>query len=219
MPKSDFAEGVDAIQSALRPLLKTRGFKVRGRTFNRITEDNLTQVVNIQMGASDPPGTTYMPGLRENLHGLFTINLGVYVPEVARHYGGGEARSWIHEYHCCVRSRLGEAAGQGRNIWWHARADNAVIDDVRNDLERFGLPFLNRFSSRDKILAEWSDRSESIDASSPPRIVMAIILAARGQRDRARALLARQVLETRNPGHPDYVRRLAGELEVGSVDG
>jgi hypothetical protein len=61
--KSKFAIAVDQLQSALRPLLKSRGFKVPGRTFNRLTEDGLTQVVNLQMGPSDPPGTTYVPGL------------------------------------------------------------------------------------------------------------------------------------------------------------
>ena len=126
MTESDYARSVDEIQDGLRPLLKARGFKARGRTFNRLTEDGLTQVINVQMGSSDPPGTTYHPGLRENLHGLFEI----------------------------------------RNI-------------------------------------------------SPPRIVMAIILAARGEREKAHALLAIQVLETRNPQHPDYVRRLAREPGLG----
>jgi hypothetical protein len=56
-------------------------------------------------------------------------------------------------------------------------------------------------------------------AGGPPRIVMAIILAEHGRKDEARALLAQQVLETRNPGHPDYVRRLANQLSVGSLDG
>lgn len=106
MAKSTFAKAVDDIQKSLRPLLKKRGFRVRGRTFNSTTEDGLIQVVNIQMGPSDPPGTTYIPGLRENLHSLFTVNLGVYVPEVAIHYGGGEAKSWVQDYHCCVRARL-----------------------------------------------------------------------------------------------------------------
>ena len=170
------------------------------------------------MGASDPPGTTFIPGLRENLHGLFTINLGVYVPEVARRHGG-EAKSWIQEYHCCVRARLGDACGEKRDIWWHARVEDAVIGDVRRRLEQAGLPFLDRFSTRNKILAEWHDRSESTGAGGPPRIVMAIILAERGQKDQARGLLARQVLETRNPRHPDYVRRLAKELGLGSLDG
>ena len=218
MPRSTYAAAVDEIQSTLRPLLKAQGFNGRGRTFNRVTEDGLTQVISIQMGASDPPDTSFIPGLQENLHGLFTVNLGVYVPEVARHHGGGEAKSWVQEYHCCVRARLGEASGEDRDIWWHARAQDAVIDDVRRRLEQAGLPFLNRYSTREKILAEWQDRSENMSASSPPRIVMAIILAEGGRKDEARALLAKQVLETRNPGHPDYVRRLANQLGVGKLD-
>jgi len=217
--ESKLAQAVDQIQGALRPLLNDRGFRARGQTFNRITEDGLTHVVGIQMGASDPPGTTYIPGLRENLHGLFTINLGVYVPEVARHHGGGEAKSWVEEYHCCVRARLGGASGERRDIWWPARFDGEVIDDVRRRLKLGGFPFLERFSTRDKILAEWHDRSLNMGTSSPPRIVMAIILAERGQSERARELLARQVLEARNPGHQNYVRKLADILGVGSLDG
>jgi len=219
MAKSIYVQAVDDIQTALRPFMKGCGFRVRGRTFNRITEDGLTQVVSIQMGASDPPGTTYIPGLREKLHGLFTINLGIYVPEVARHSGSGEAKSWVQEYHCCVRARLGYASGEERDIWWHARFDDAVISDIRRRLELGGLPFLDRFSTRDKILAEWHDRSKNMGGGCPPRIVMAIILAERGYSDRARELLAQQVLETRNPGHADYVQGLANKLAVGNLDG
>jgi hypothetical protein len=219
MAKSTYAHAVDVIQDALRPFFKARGFKARGRSFNRATEDGLVQVVSLQMGSSDPPGTTYVPGLKENLHGLFTVNLGVYVPEVARHHGGGEATSWVQECYCCVRARLSEASGEDHDIWWHARADAAVIDDIRRRLELGGLPFLDRFSTRDRILAEWSDRSENMGAGSPPRIVMAIILAERGQQDQARALLALQVRATRNPGHPAYVRELAKKLGLGPLDG
>jgi len=66
MGKSTYASALDDIQAALRPFLKGCGFKVRGRTFNRPTEDGLTQVVSLQMGASDPPGTTSILGFREN---------------------------------------------------------------------------------------------------------------------------------------------------------
>lgn len=52
------------------------------------------------MGRSDPPGTTHIPGLRENLHGLFTRNLGVYVPEVAKYGGRVGPRPWVQEYDC-----------------------------------------------------------------------------------------------------------------------
>ena len=219
MPKSGFAKAVDGIQRAIRPLLKDRGFRVRGRTFNRGTEDSLTQVVNVQMGPSDPPGTSYIPGLRENLYGLFTINLGVYVPEVARYHGGGEASSWVQEYHCCVRSRLGEACGAADDLWWPARCEENVIGDVWRRLEEDGIPFLDRFSTRDRLLAEWNGRTKNMGASSPPRIVLAIILVKRGECERAHQLLSQQVLETRNPGHPDYVRKLAAQLSLAPLDG
>jgi len=219
MTKSAHAQAVDQIQRELRPFLQQMGFRARGRTFNRSTKDGLTHVVNIQMGASDPPGTTYIPGLRENLHGLFAVNIGVYVPEVARYHGGGEPKSWIQEYHCCVRSRLGEFVGEGKEIWWHARADEQTVVDVRNCLEKVGFPFLERFGSRDLILAEWEGQSENMGASNPPRIVSAIILSERGERDRARSLLREQVRETLNPGHPKYVRSLAETLGLGRLDG
>jgi hypothetical protein len=219
MTKSTYAKAVDAIQAAIRPVLKARGFRVRGRTFNRVTGDGLTQVVHIQMGPSDPPGTTYVPGLTGDMHGLFTVNLGVYVPEVARHHGGGEAPAWIREYHCSVRSRLGLVAGEERDLWWHARADDDVIDDVRRLLEEGGLPFLERFSTRNKILSAWPAGVPPIGASSPPRIVKAIILAERSQVADARQLLEQQVLETRNPGHPAYVRDLAKRIGLGDLDG
>jgi len=190
--KSSYAQAVDVIQATLGACLKDHRFRVRGRTFNRMTEDVLTQVIGIQMGASDPPGTTYIPGFREDLHGLFTINLGVYVPEVAGHHGGGEAKSWVQDYHCCIRTRLGQASAEQRDTWWQARLDNTVICDVRDRLEEYGLPFLDRYATRDKILAEWADRTETLDASSPPRIVMAIILVGRGAKEAARRLLAQQ---------------------------
>jgi hypothetical protein len=212
MKRSRYAAAVDDIQRSLRPLMKARAYKVRGRTFNRVTEDGLTQVVNLQMGPSDPPGTTYIPGFRENLHGLFTINLGVYVPEVARARSGGEARSWIQAYDCCVRARLGEACGDSKDMWWHAHLDGSVVADISGRLELSGLPFLDRFATRDKILTEWADRTENMGASGPPRITMAVILAERGDRDRARELLARQASDRPTPGHADYVRTLAATL-------
>ena len=218
MAKSKYAEAVDAIQRALRPHLKEKGFRVRGRTFNRVTEDGLTQVVNLQMGASDPPGTNYFPPSRVNLHGLFTVNLGVYVPEVARHHGGGEATSWVQDYHCCIRSRLAEACGEKKDRWWKAEVKEAILEDVHRRLENGGFPFLERYATRDRILAEWKDREDNLSASSPPRIVLAILLAQRGETERARALLARQARETRNPGHPAYVRELARELGLGELE-
>lgn len=81
MAGSRFSENLDDIQDVLAPLFKARGFRKRGRTYNRVNADGLTEVINFQMGPSNPPGTVYMPGVREDIHGLFVVNLGIYVPQ------------------------------------------------------------------------------------------------------------------------------------------
>ena len=220
MPKSDFHVAVDDIQATIRPWLIERGFRVRGRAFNRVTDDGLTDVLSIQMGAFDPPGTVPIPGLRENLHGLFTVNLGVYIPEVALHHGGGGPKLWVHEYHCAIRARLGELCSDGHDVWWRAEASSEVIDAVRESLRVAGLPWLGRFASRSQILNELRDPSAQ-RWGGPPRIVRAIILAARGEAVEARSLLGAQASDRTivNPQHTSYVRELALRLGLGELDG
>src|SRR5881296_2919360 len=116
MSPSDFTRAADAVQQGLQPLTSEHGFRRHGRTFSRLTVDGLTHVVNLQMGTFDPPGTTYIPGLRENLYGSLTLNLGVFVPEVARVDQETPPKS-VREYHCCIRTRLGELGPEGRDLW------------------------------------------------------------------------------------------------------
>ena len=89
--RSEPARNLDAILLDLKPFLKEREFRVRARAFNRTTIDGLTQVVQFQMGSFQPPGTQEIPGLRPNLYGRFTVNLGVYVPESQ---ATGQDRIW-----------------------------------------------------------------------------------------------------------------------------
>jgi hypothetical protein len=151
MTKSSQSAKVDEIQSALHVALKPKGFRKQGRTFNRTTDDGLVQVINVQMGASDPPGTVHVPGVRENLYGHFTVNLGVYVPEVAKLHGIGGAKRFVQAPDCCVRQRLGSAGPEMQDIWWRNDALAEVVPEVLARLERDGLPFLDRYASRDAL--------------------------------------------------------------------
>jgi hypothetical protein len=152
---------------------------------------------------------------------LFTVNLGVYVPEVALHHGGGPPKTWIQEYHCAIRARLGEACGASQDRWWPAVASPEVIELVRGGLEVGGLPWLDRFADRQRILNELADTSAD-RWGGPPRIVMAIIRTARGESDAARTLLRAQASDpatrVRSPRHADYVRELAMKLGLGILD-
>jgi len=210
-PKSEFVNALDVIQKGVSPLLKRHGFSVRGRTFNRTTPERLTHVIKFQMGSYDPPGTTYIPGLRENLYGKFAVNLGVYVPEVARDHGGGEAKSIVQEYHCCIRARLGNLGPERSDIWWSIEQGQSLISDISFRLEVEALSFLGRFQNREDVLTELATDKWSAFVAVP-RIVKAVILVGLSRNSEAETLLAAQVNETRNPGHPAYVRRLAEKL-------
>lgn len=217
MPKSDLAKQMDEVQAALRPTLKNLGYRVRGRTFNRTTSDGLVQVVSFQMGSFDPPGTTYIPGLRENLYGRFTVNLGVYVPEVALYRFGDTEKAFIQEYDCCIRTRLGRDEEAEQEFWWMVQADPQVVADVRELLNGHAFPFLEKFETREKILNELRHQTENMFVE-PPRIVCAIVLAGRGETDEARSLLRAQSAEPGNPTHSEYVQALAHKLGLGELE-
>ena len=106
-----------------------------------------------------------------------------------------------------------------------------VVDDLRERLEVDGLPWLvasdtpthapgtNRFGTREQILREF----EGLDMSpwsNTPRVINAIIRAARGDMASARVLLRDQARDAavRNPLHSDHVRRLAVRLGLGPLD-
>jgi hypothetical protein len=215
--KSDLARTLDELQAKLRPALKEGGFRARGRAFNSLTSDGLTEVVQLQMGRFDPPRTIPIPGLRENRYGKFTVNLGVFVPEVAERYGRGAPKSFVQEYHCCIRTRLAVLGPERRDVWWDIRADEALARELMQRLTRDAIPFFGKFETRDAILGQLLADPKAPYASTPSRIICAIILSKRGRNEDARVLLAAQARETLNPGHPAYVRGLADKLGLGDL--
>jgi hypothetical protein len=78
------AQAMKDLIAAVQPTLKEWHYRKRGNTFNRSIEpDGIIHVVSFQMGAFNPPGTAEIPGLRPDLYGRFTINLGVWLPGIA----------------------------------------------------------------------------------------------------------------------------------------
>ena len=143
------------------------------------------------------------------------MNLGVYVPEVARDHGRREAKSVVHDYNCCVRTRLGRKAN--KEFWWKISDTESLVAEISERLQNEAFPLFRRFENRTQILDEFRTVRDNTDLMHVPRIVCAIILLHRGERDEARRLLSAQARDhTRNPGHPAYVIELAA-LESESI--
>ena len=95
-------------------------------------------------------------GFRQNPYGKFTVNVGVYVPELhAYGYTGGGKLSFIHEYDGWVRERLGILGPERQDLWWDLKAVHEQAAEVFRRIERDALPFLAKFETRDAILNQW----------------------------------------------------------------
>jgi hypothetical protein len=79
-------------------------------------------VVNLQISRLESAGSISFQDLTPTPHGKFTINLGVYVPEVALYFGPRRERASILERDCCVRERLGHIYPERWDMWWRLDA-------------------------------------------------------------------------------------------------
>jgi Domain of unknown function (DUF4304) len=217
MPKTKAAEEMDRLQARLAPFLQGHGFRTRSRTANRKTSDGLTHVINFQMGRFDPPGTSYIPWFRKNLYGRFTVNVGVYVPEVAVLCYGSKDLSFVQEVECCVRMRLAQLAGESVDRWWALPGDRKTDTDLKHRLETHAFPFLSRIENRDLLLRELD--ANPLIGGPASSMTRAIIFAARGQFEIAKALLKERIYASKDSGHVEFVKNLAEKIGIGKIEG
>ena len=196
-------------------MLKEAGFTQVRHTFNREVEPGLIHVVGFQAGQF-PIGDYEIPGLRENLWGKFTVNLGIFVHEVNVATQGYAPPEFVRDYHCEFRVRLGELMEPSADRWWPLDGEfDAVVAEVREALRLPAMTWFREFASRDSILAADGAR---LPAGWPLRadVARAIMLVRRGDMTAAQALLEAYLAASRrhprNPGHEPWVRSLAQEL-------
>jgi len=200
------ADAMAAIVASIAPSMKAAGFRKRRHTFNRrVGDDGFVQMLNFQMGAFDPPGTVEIPGLRPNLYGRFTVNLGVFVPAIQR--GGLAERDWYSDYHCQVRKLIGELLDEQADVWWRLdRPDTEA--DVAATIRDHGLPWLARFENYVGLLDLWGSGGGAAVGLNYPAAPLDIadVLLHLGRKSDAEAVLRDYVGKEYVVGHADVVR-------------
>lgn len=204
------------VVSGVAPTLKAAGFKKVRHAFNRVAEPGLVHVVSFQMGQF-PIGAYEVPGLRPNLYGKFTVNLGVFVREVYEATLRSPAPSFAHEYDCEFRTRLGDLIAPPSDKWWplDTPADELVAE-LAEELRGRAIPWLSEYATRDAILGFSSRDARPPGWPSRASVALAIMLVAREDRSAARTLLREYLIEEqrnpRNPRHREWVLDLAARL-------
>ncbi|MGB8028846.1 MAG: DUF4304 domain-containing protein [Terracidiphilus sp.] len=195
--KTPTAQARDEVLRGLNLFLKERGFKRSGPTFNRRTADGLTHVVNLQISRLEPAGSLSFPDLTPIPYGKFTINLGVYVPDADLYPRPIHERNSILERECCIRQRLGHLCPEKQDMWWRLDPNALPTSEIQMRMGQYGLPFLDRFASRDAILSEL-EKPGGGRWFNQPAFARAAILAGRGHSADAHAILQRYIDEKSN---------------------
>ena len=216
-PKSAVVQKLDEVQARLDQILKPIGFRRRGRIYNRSPESDLIKVVGIQAGPYEFDAEAYG---HPNYYGKLAINLGVWIREFHdRSYEGFYPKT-VSDAYCEIRTRLERLDGRAEFSWSTTEPTDELADEIAALMIGVGVPWLDRFGSREAILAEFKnyDRERERWWWPTPRLDVAMIHLARGDRAAARSLIEEQYsTSTHHRGHQQVVQELARKLGFGEL--
>jgi len=211
--KADYKTRLDSIQKEVHQFLKPLGFKKRGRTFNRETENGLYQVINFQSGQY-PIGEKYeIPGIRESFYGKFTVNFGVCVEELYLIEFPKKSQPFYQDYDCQIRDRL-ETILHKTDSWWQIDSDSTKISDMIIDgLKSKGFDWFELFDTREKIIHNWG---EYADANSPRAKLDVALIVLQTDKIKGAKLIQDYYnhLEKDRKPHREYVIDLAKRFDI-----
>ena len=203
------------IVDQIHPELKARGFRKRRHSFNRSVEDGVVQVINFQAGPSLPPGAQPIPGFRHDLHGLFTLNLGVAIREAWEQDMRFERTfpTFLNEAECQIRPLWGRT----EQTWWRLSQDDTTVAQLTGvEVLGPGVNWLEDRATRRQILEMWG--SEGREALPMPTDLPIVMILRHLERPDEAAIVLREYYDSLEPGpHRPYVYELAGVLGVGGL--
>ncbi len=213
--KDELKSHLDSIQKEIYLFLKPLGFKKKGRTFNRQTEEGIYQVINIQSGRFEFGDKYVIPGIRENYYGKFTVNLGIMIREIYKLDSHNKPKDIYQDYNCQIRERLPHLTIK-QDHWWTISSDsNKTAKEVIDGLNSYGLDWLGNFDSRDKICKNLG----TYEGGSPRAKLDVALIELQRDRTKAEKLFRDYYdnIEIKN-GHKEYVKALGERLGVNLTD-
>jgi hypothetical protein len=135
------------IKNGFHEILKPLGFKKKANNFY-LNLDTIGQIINIQKSSY---------GNKDSIS--FTINTGIFVPEywlAFYNYSDKGLPEYPTEPECLIRKRIGNLRNQ-HDTWYDIdeRIDEQqIIEEMKNNLTNFILPYFDRLNSTEKMLQE-----------------------------------------------------------------
>jgi hypothetical protein len=207
MVKSQITEAIDQVVSAgIRPVLKERGFKKQGRTFQKRVGD-LYHVVHVQASRRN-----------EFDSGQFTVNLGIASPEIATAWLGGRVpKNPASHRNMLLHERIGFLLPMKKDRWWTIGPDTDLGElarEVSDSLTRHALKFFEipAFQTTQALLEALERRELQMSLFGAPTIqeeLRAVLLHRAGRVDEAETVLTNLLAgKEHKMGLEGYVSRI-----------
>jgi len=212
MEKSAFAKNLDQIQAEVNRFLKPLRFRKNSRSFNRPADDGLIHVINFQMGRFEIGPPSPIPELRENFYGKFWTNLGVFLPCVYSVERSQPIPTFLQEYDCQIRTRLGTLAFGHDQTFEISDDVSTLAGTIVTLLDQFGLPFLEQFRNYTDVLNYFESHGAYPQMNSGRATFEAAIIShALGRPDQAQHYFE-QALDPNHKPFSEHVREIALKL-------
>lgn len=121
--RTDTSKKVDLIQRIISPYLKENGFRRYGRTYTRVVDTDIAQVINFQNGCP-----------QKGVQGSLWVNLGIRVPECHEHkISDFSQKKCYQDYECNIRCRLDD---DGYDLSENAES---IAEDILEKLKEYAV--------------------------------------------------------------------------------
>ncbi len=135
-------ETVDIIEKIVYEELKPLGFKKFGRTLHRFVSEDISQVIDFQVGLAS-----------QKMNDTMWVNIGIRVPEcVERSIETIPSKKYYHEYECNIRSRLGAVSGKKETAFSLKKSPEYLAKIIIKEVKEFVIPAFDVLCSRESIL-------------------------------------------------------------------
>lgn len=149
---STISKNIDEIINLeLKALMKSQGYKKKARNFYKELDGGMFLIVNVQASIYN-----------DTNEGQFTINFGVYFPEIYEFVGFGNKSVVPTIPDCSTSKRIGQLLPEGKDYWWKITPKSDFIQiakELSGAVENYGLPWLKNNSSLVKASKELKNQN------------------------------------------------------------
>ncbi len=194
------AAAMDDVVRRLAPALGKRGFKKQRRAFAREVAPDVVQAILFQMGRFEPAEDR-----RPGYHGSFTVELGVWLGELARIFDE-ERPKFVRPYDCHVRQRLGFLTDEPEDTWWTLdQSTEEIADAMVEAFDELALPWLDSLATLQGVLAAAAATDPMLDDLLRTTSVLPALHYVVGDREAATAHVKRELRRTGHRGAAEHL--------------